>query len=176
MKANFPISGSIDKFNIKKSMASVVLFSSDAWGSTDYSSPDQILGIILLVGVIVIAFFKMTFDAQKLDDPNDTSVVYLDQIASVAKLKVASAFGLRIYRQSGYLQQDDREFSALSGTTDPNKVIAEAIKTFRRAKIDYVVIDQNTETILEFSRPYHDHRGVKEGKKVGSCVIIAIDN
>ena len=83
----------------------------------------------------------MTFDAQKLDDPNDTSVVYLDQIASVAKLKTASAFGLRIYRQSGYLQQDDREFSAASGETDPSKVIAEAIKTFRRAKINYVVTD-----------------------------------
>jgi len=176
MLVDLRISGSVDTLKIKKLMASAVLFSSGAWGSTDYSSPDQILGIILLVGVIVIAFFKMTFDAQKLNDPNDTSVVYLDQIASVAKLKAASAFGLRIYRQSGYLQQDDREFSEANGETDPSKVIAEAIKTFRRAKIDYVVIDQNTETILEFSRPYHDHRGVKEGKKVGSCVIIAIDN
>ena len=153
-----------------------ICWSGGANANMDYSSPDQILGLVLLIGVIAIAFFKMLLDVKKLDDPNDSSVVYIDQIASVANLKSSRAFGVRIYRQSGHLQQDDREFSSENEQTDPSLVINEAIKTFRRAKIEYVVIDQNTEIILEFSRPYHDHRGVKEGKKVGSCVIVAIND
>jgi hypothetical protein len=149
-----------------------ISFSSPAWAKTDYSSPDQILGIILLGGFMIAAIIKVVLDKQKLDDPADSSVVYLNELVKTASLKPAPQFYLRIYRQSGYLQQDDRVFSLPAGQlVEPELVITEALKTFRRAKIDYVIVELNDETELDFRRPYHDHRGVKEGKKVGGCMI-----
>lgn len=122
--------------------------------------------------LIIAATIKVIFDKQKLVDPDDTSVVYLDELTEISLLEPSQRFFLRIYRQSGYLQQDDREASDPSGDlVEPEIVIREAIKTFRRAKIDYVIVEKNDSKNLNFRRPYHDHRGVKEGKKVGGCMI-----
>ena len=146
--------------------------SSTAFANASFSSPDQILGLILLVVLIIAATIKVVFDKQKLVDPDDTSVVYLDELTEISLLEPSQRFFLRIYRQSGNLQQDDREASDPSGKlVEPKIVIKEAIKTFRRAKIDYVIVEKNDSKNLNFRRPYHDHRGVKEGKKVGGCMI-----
>jgi hypothetical protein len=102
---------------------------------------------------------------QKLDDPENTEVVSLDKIVSISLLAMDGEYLLRTYRQSGNLQQDDRLFS------DYESAIKAAVSTFKRAKIDSVVIDSNCSTELVFRRLNYCHRGSSEGKKVGSVSI-----
>ena len=131
----------------------------------------------VILGIIIIAAFLRAVDLEdKADDPDNTDVVHLGDLISVALLADAKHFVSDIYRQSGnkYREQvahvwtdpeDDRLITA-------SKAINQVLKTFRRAKIPSVVIEENTETRLTFRRLYHDHRGVKEGRKVYSATIV----
>lgn len=74
-------------------------------------------------------------------------------------------FRLRILRQSGNPQKDDQYFD------NADKAIKAAVTTFKRSKIDYVVITANEAPHFNFRRSYHHHRGKAEGKKVGSVEI-----
>ena len=133
----------------------------------------------VILGILIIAAFLRAVDLEdKADDSDNTDVVHLDDLISVALLAPAAHFAIDVYRQSGNkyreqthmfnrpLQDEEIEF------VDPSKVIIEVIKTFRRAKIPSVVVEENTEKKLSFRRLYHDHRGVKEGRKVYSATIV----
>jgi hypothetical protein len=124
------------------------------------------LAVLIVAAILVIATaVAMSNQQKKLEDPNNTEVVYLDQLPSVSKLLGVGSFRLQLFRQSGNPQQKDQYFK-----TGPEAVRA-ATSTFRRAKIDYVVISSNNTDEFCFRRPYHDHRGTKEGKKVGRAEI-----
>lgn len=126
---------------------------------------EVIVGFLLMGALVVGMFVVMLNQQRKLDDPDNTEVVYLDQLPQVCDLKDPGNFRVRIFRQSGNLQKDDQFFTSVGAS------IKAATATFKRAKIDYVVITTNEESNFSFRRPYHDHRGVKEGKKVGKVEI-----
>jgi len=131
----------------------------------------------VILGIFVIAAFLMAVDLEdKADDADNIDVVHLDDLVSIALLSDAKHFVSDIYRQSGnkYREQvahfwTDPEDDRLMTASD---AINQVLKTFRRAKIASVVIEYNTEKKLTFRRLYHDHRGVKEGRKVYSATIL----
>jgi hypothetical protein len=132
-----------------------------------------------LVGALVlglITFFTLQNNEKRLADPNDKSMVMLDDLYEVSELKPARKFLLHIYRQSGNPQQPDRVVEAEDGITEvpPSEAIKTVLSTFRRAKIDHVYIVENSSGTLQFQRPLHHHGGAKEGKKVRGAVIKAI--
>ena len=124
------------------------------------------LGVLALVVLVVVSLIRNRALAKKLSDPADKTVVYTDQIEKISNLSGPGPFLVRVYRQSGNLQQDDRVCDT------PMQAIRFGVSTFKRAKIDYVAIVFNSHAKLEFCRPSHDHRGRNEGKKVGGVVII----
>lgn len=126
------------------------------------------IGLILLLIIVVIGFLWMLAQQQKLEDPNDESVVYTEAVNRVSLLQAGGRYQVRIIRQSGNLQQDDRIFD------NKEKAINAAVSTFKRAKIEYVAVDKNTGTEFFFRRPYHCHRGRSEGKKVAKAEIYKI--
>lgn len=119
-----------------------------------------LLFIVVIVGVVINANNR-----KKLDDPTNNEVVYLDQLYSIHSLTDTDQYVLSVFRQSGNLQQDQKVFS--SG----NEAIKSAISTLKRAKIEYVIVSHNDAQQFSFRRPFHDHRGRNEGKKVGSVTI-----
>jgi hypothetical protein len=129
---------------------------------------ETIIGFALLLLIVVVCLIAVSIQEQKLADPSNTEVVYLDQIAAVALLKDPGRFRMRTYRQSGNLQKDDVIFdSAVSA-------IKAGVTSFRRSKIPYAVIQTNTEDAFVFRRPFHDNRGRNEGKKMSSIEIVRI--
>ncbi|RQW61437.1 hypothetical protein [Vibrio viridaestus] len=133
---------------------------------------DQINQVVGYVGAIVLAGISMAvvFRREKqLDDPDDDSVVYLEQLLKVTNLHTEGKYLVRILRQSGNLQKEDQIFYS------PEAAIKAAIATFKRAKIEYVFITDNTETQFCFRRPYYHHGGKAEGRKVGSVEIYKVE-
>ena len=120
-----------------------------------------ILFMALVIGCLIVAYNQ----DQKLKDPTDTEVVFTDQLREIAMLTGTLQYLVRIIRQSGNLQQDDKIFELAE------QAVTSAVSTFRRAQIDHVVIVLNTQDRLVFRRSYHSGRGTKEGKKVGSVEI-----
>lgn len=138
----------------------------------------EVFAFVILGIIIIVAFLRAVDLEHKADEPDNTDVVHLDDLISVALLAPADHFAMDVYRQSGnkYREQTHIYKSgqqvADSLLLDPSKAINEVLKTFRRAKISTVVIEENTATKLSFRRLYHDHRGVKEGRKVGwACIL-----
>ena len=140
--------------------------------------PDEatnIIGFVLLAILIGASLIAMLGREQQLYDPEDQTVVWLDQVISASTLEPSKAFSLQILRQSGNEQQPERIFYRDDDApVDPSGVINEALKTFRTAKIEGVVVVTNNTSKYEFSRMWHDHRGVKEGKKVERAIITAL--
>lgn len=128
----------------------------------------EVIGWILLAGLLVASLIAMSNQQKKLDDPNNTEVVYLDQLIEICAMRGLGNFRLRILRQSGNPQKDDQYFD---NADNADKAIKAAVTTFKRAKIDYVVITANEATHFNFRRPYRHHGGKAEGKKVGSVEI-----
>ncbi len=138
----------------------------------------EVFAFVILVILVLASWVKAVGLENKADDPGDPDVVYLDNLRSVARLVRAEHFATDIYRQSGNAYRDQQHMfkrASQSGEiefVEPSEVIDEVLKTFRRAKIPSVIIEENTETNLSFRRLYHDHRGVKEGRKVFSATIV----
>jgi|TARA_R110002012_G_scaffold281357_2_gene470394 hypothetical protein len=105
---------------------------------------NTILGLVLGVIMIIITWATISKRERQLDNPNDDSVVYLDQLTDTSKLQSGGEYLLRVLRQSGHLQKDDQTFSS------KESAIKAAVSTFRRAKIDYVFITKNTNAKLFF--------------------------
>ena len=129
---------------------------------------ETLLVSILFVILIVVGFVAASNQQKKLEDPENTEVVYLEQISSAAQLSGPGRFRLRTYRQSGNLQKDDAVFNSAA------EAIKAGVSSFKRSKIPYVVIRTNTTNMLSFSRPYHCHRGRQEGKKMGAIEIVRV--
>jgi hypothetical protein len=126
-----------------------------------------ILSILFLI-LVVVGLFATSKQQEKLADPQNTEVVYVDQIASVAQLTGSGNFRLRTFRQSGNLQKDDIIFTSAADA------IKAGVSSFKRSKIEHVVIRINTSNMLVFNRPFHCHRGSQEGKKMGAIEIVRV--
>jgi hypothetical protein len=113
-------------------------------------SAANIIGYVLIAILFVVGVIVMIAQQNKLEDPKNVEVVYLEQIAALACF------------------QEDQVFE------NSQKALTSAISTFKRAKIESVVISRNTELELSFRRLHHSHRGSNEGKKVGSARIVKI--
>jgi hypothetical protein len=120
---------------------------------------NTIVGLILGVIMVIITWVTISKREQQLDDPDDDSVVYLDQLIATSILQRGGKYLLRVLRQSGNLQKDDQVFDTYEAA------IKAAISTFKRAKIEYAFITKNTNVEFIFRRPYHHHGGSAEGKK-----------
>lgn len=129
----------------------------------------EVFAFIALIVLVVAGAVKVWVQERQLKDPNDKSVVYLDEVAEISALNEAGPFLVRTLRQSGNEHQADR-IAATAG-----EAIKVAVSTFKRAKIDYVVVLENSTSKLVFRRPFHDHRGRNEGKKVGLVGIVKIE-
>ncbi|NDW15474.1 hypothetical protein GTQ48_08070 [Alteromonas genovensis] len=130
---------------------------------------NTIVGLIFGVIMIIVTWITISKREQQLDEPDDDSVVYLEQLTATSTLQNGGKYLLRIVRQSGNLQKDDQVFDS------SDAAIKVAISTFKRAKIEYAVITKNTNVEFFFRRPYHHHGGKSEGKKVGSVEIYKIE-
>jgi hypothetical protein len=120
---------------------------------------NTIVGLILGVIMVIITWVTISKREQQLDDPDDDSVVYLDQLIATSILQRGGKYLLRVLRQSGNLQKDDQVFDTYEAA------IKAAISTFKRAKIENAFITKNTNVEFIFRRPYHHHGGSAEGKK-----------
>ncbi|MDF7776923.1 hypothetical protein P1X14_16820 [Sphingomonas sp. AOB5] len=117
---------------------------------------------VLALGVVLIAYgtarHLLGFNpAQPKIKP---ILVDLEEVPAICVLHGWGRFHVVVFRQSGNVHAEHIETSA----TD---ALSRALSTFRRAKIDQARVIRNDEDALHFYRPYHDHRGSSEGKKVG---------
>ena len=122
----------------------------------------------LFLILVVVGLFAASKQQEKLADPENTVVVYVDQIATIALLTGSGTFRLRTLRQSGNLQKDDVVFRSAADA------IKAGVSSFKRSKIQHVVIRTNTSNMLAFGRPYHCHRGSQEGRKMGAIEIVRV--
>lgn len=119
-----------------------------------------------LLGLIVLLMVGAYQSAGKrLDDPNDQSVLHLEQVPAVANLTGSGVYHLTIWRQSGNVHQS----WTITGTAA--QAVSQMLSTFRRARIPAVAIKTNTESELDVWRLFHNHRGRAEGKRVGGATI-----
>jgi hypothetical protein len=128
----------------------------------------DVIGWVGVAVLMLITFAAIAAQQTRLKDSNDTTVVYLDDLADLCELDSGGHYLVRFYRQSGNLYKDDQEFD------DREKAIKAAVSTFKRAKIPYAVIDTNTSDEFIFRRPYRDHGGKAEGKKVAQAEIYKV--
>jgi len=124
--------------------------------------------VIGLTFMLIFAGYLATQSSiEALDDPNDTSRVYLDQLPHLAMLADTGVYRILILRQSGNIHA---EYEAAGAS----EAIAKAVSTFRRAQIDAIRISRNSPNELHFNRLIYNHRGSAEGKKVGSVQITRV--
>ena len=133
-----------------------------------YMSDYELFGAWALAALLFAQLIRWGIIESRLRNPCDKSVVYLDEVPQISSLNGPGPFLIRVFRQSGNLQQDDRI------TDDSAQAIKAAIATLKRAGIDYVCVTKNNEAVLRLKRPYHSHRGRAEGKKVGSVDVYDI--
>jgi hypothetical protein len=125
----------------------------------------DLLAFYALAGVVVIiALFSQFRMEGKRSNPADKSVINSSEISQVSILEEGEC-SVTVYRQSGYCHGETQIFESRA------KAMASAMGTLRRSKIDFVAVTRNDRDAFEFRRPYHCHRGRKEGKKVGSISI-----
>ena len=129
---------------------------------------ETLLVSILFLVIVAVSLVAASNQQKMLKDPENTEVVYLEQVSSVARMRGRGRFLLKTYRQSGKRQKDDAVFNSAA------EAIAAGVSSFKRSKIQYVVIRTNTSNMLYFSRPYHCHRGRQEGRKMGAIEIVRV--
>lgn len=128
-------------------------------------NPADVIGYVLLGGLLLFSLVAATLAQGKLDDPADNSVVYLDQLPSIVQLTGEGRWLVRIYRQSGNIHSEAEVVGSAQSAFNA------ALSTFRRARIDAVGVPENGPDRLRFGRLYHNHRGSNEGNKVGRAEI-----
>ena len=120
-----------------------------------------------IVGAVFLLILYLTSRPEKgsreaaFITTQETKIIGLEEVASLSQLASSGTFVVRTFRQSGNPHQDDRSFNA----ADP--ALQAALSTFRRSKIECIVIVANSPAELTIRRPWHDHKGRSEGKKVG---------
>lgn len=126
---------------------------------------EQIIGGILLFGLLGLVWWAQSASQSALDDPDNDKVVYLHQLVDVVKLCGRGSWVVTIMRQSGNVHST----KVVDG--DAAAALQAALATFRRAGIDAVALVTNEASELNVRRLFHNHRGSNEGKKVGGAVI-----
>lgn len=129
--------------------------------------PIEWVFLFLIIVLVIIGYVANKSSEKALEDPNDKSRIYLEQLPVIALLSGHGLFRVIILRQSGNLHAEYESASAVDA-------LKKAMTTFRRAKIDTILVSQNTESVLHFKRLFYSHRGSAEGKKVGSVEITKI--
>lgn len=131
-------------------------------------NPADVIGYVLVGLLMLVILVAYTQAQERLENPADTSVVYLEQLPSVANLTGEGHWLVRIIRQSGNVHSEHEVTGGASAA------LGVALTTFRRAKIDAVGVQENGESRLRFARLFHNHRGSNEGKKVGAAEVIRL--
>ncbi|HDL6072156.1 TPA: hypothetical protein PXG22_001763, partial [Mannheimia haemolytica] len=122
--------------------------------------------LIILFSAIVIGLFL--FQESRLRDPNNHSVIYLEQIQEMCSLDKIGSYQIDFVRQSG------NEYKESILVNDFELAIKTVLSTLRRAKIDSVSVISNTPNLFIIHRAFYNARGSQEGKKLGSIRIAKI--
>ncbi|MBT2130563.1 hypothetical protein [Aliiroseovarius lamellibrachiae] len=120
---------------------------------------------IALVGFLVLIVVVMMMKEQRLSDPDRSDTIYIDQMRSLSMLRTGPVFATLI-RQSGGVY---RELGAFPSIGD---AFTEVEKSFRRAKIESVFVEENSMDEFRVIRLHHSHGGKAEGKKLGGALIV----
>ena len=122
-----------------------------------------VLLAIVVFGVIVFA--AIFWSQEKLDDPNNETFIYIDQIQDVWKLLPEADYDPVVWRQSGEIHSHS-EF-----TMSREDALDYVLKTMKRAKIESVSVLENTEDEFTVRRSVQNARGRQEGKRVGGFTL-----
>lgn len=133
-------------------------------------------GAIVLMALFAV--FGLMYQNQKLNNPNDSSLVYLDEIIDIAKLESADAYDVYFYRQSGNEYKTPETWRISGKEEDPSLTINRAalehlVKTLRKAKWDAAWVMVNEIDHLKLMRNFANQRK-NEGKRLGSVEVIAV--
>ena len=123
------------------------------------------LVILAIVVFGVIVFAAIFWSQEKLDDPNNKTFIYIEQIQDVWKLLPEADYDPVVWRQSGEIHSHS-EF-----TMSREDALEYVLKTTRRAKIESVSVLENTEDEFTVRRLVQNARGRQEGKRVGGFTL-----
>lgn len=123
------------------------------------------LVILAIVVFGVIVFAAIFWSQEKLDDPNNETFIYIEQIQDVWKLLPEADYDPVVWRQSGEIHSHS-EF-----TMSREDALEYVLKTMRRAKIESVSVLENTEDEFTVRRSVQNARGRQEGKRVGGFTL-----
>lgn len=123
------------------------------------------LVILAIVVFGVIVFAAIFWSQEKLDDPNNETFIYIDQIQDVWKLLPEADYDPVVWRQSGEIHSHS-EF-----TMSREDALDYVLKTMKRAKIESVSVLENTEDEFTVRRSVQNARGRQEGKRVGGFTL-----
>jgi len=123
------------------------------------------LAILATIVFGVIAFAAIFWSQEKLDDPNNETFIYIDQIQDVWKLLPEADYDPVVWRQSGEIHSHS-EF-----TMSREDALEYVLKTMKRAKIESVSVLENTEDEFTVRRSVQNARGRQEGKRVGGFTL-----
>lgn len=131
-----------------------------------------------IIFMALFAVFGLMYQSQKLSDPNDQSLVYLDEIIEIAKLESADAYEVHFYRQSGNQYKASETWRPSVENEDSSSTINRAalqhlIKTLRKSKWEAAWIIVNEIDHLELMRNFANQRK-NEGKRLGYVEVIAL--
>lgn len=118
--------------------------------------------LIALGGGLLLALLGWAFSSSKVE----TQVV--DAADAWSRFDGVTSFQLTFYRQSG----NTHRVVQIHGTRED--VEAEIRKVFNRAGIRDQYMVETRGDAIDYCRAYHNHRGSNEGKKVGGCLVSAM--
>lgn len=127
-----------------------------------------IFSVLLIVLLVLWLYFSLRSAQRGHEDPADETFVDFEQLPSLCRLGPGGRYVVLTLRQSGNEHQDRRVFDNAAGA------INAGVATLKRSGVPYVRITYNTSERFEFGRPFHDHRGRAEGKKVGWIEIVRL--
>ena len=136
------------------------------------------LAVGALIFMILMAVVGVLYQNSKLEDPNDKSIVYLDQIIDVAELGEAEAYDISYTRQSGNQYKPTETWSFSKDDSEELTLITkdslrDLVSTLRRARWEAAWVMENSRSCLRFMRKTPNARK-NEGKKLGFVEVRAV--
>lgn len=119
------------------------------------------IGTIVAVMVLAATRAKPGTRDHALLNTEETQFYELEGVQALARLRDPGQFVVKVFRQSGNPYKDDQQYSSAASA------VKAMLSTFRRAKVDTVVVMFNTEDEFSLRRGWKCHRGHHEGKKLG---------